>query len=404
MKQKFLKIVCVIVLIMICILLFRDRTEIVVTSFVSEQNTEHTAFMNGKYYYYDKSENGIICEDKTVKRVFCLSDEPVSMSVNSKYIYILTDDSICQYNLNGEMIAELQAKHWEDIYASETYLYGNEVECIRILPADNISEPIVLDEDCLEFHKIAEYVEKEGESFRNIFYGYWDMGNEWVVVKSYPESKYIYPIIEQYENGYKVYEEASLISKKTGNPLLKFANNLIYCDERSIVEGEIWGDGNVYLHKVIDGYRVDYVEEIDIEVPYGKGTILVDDDVLCISGSKFGGMYLPIGSYSLEANGPVYQHKGEEIWYIDIQKEEVIYNYNFLKGHKVIYVDCEKYVVYNDKRVEICNAKSGRVLNTLKLDSIKRGERYLVELCGERLFFYHEGEPVESVDLMEMAE
>ena len=54
MKQKFLKIVCVIVLIMICILLFRDRTEIVVTSFVSEQNTEHTAFMNGKYYYYDK--------------------------------------------------------------------------------------------------------------------------------------------------------------------------------------------------------------------------------------------------------------------------------------------------------------------------------------------------------------
>ena len=109
-----------------------------------------------------KSENGIICADKTVKKMFCLSDEPVSISVNSNYIYILTDDSISQYDPNGEMIAELQADYWEDIYASETYLYVNEAECILILPADNISEQMVLDEECLEFHKIAEYAEKHG--------------------------------------------------------------------------------------------------------------------------------------------------------------------------------------------------------------------------------------------------
>ena len=61
-----------------------------------------------------------------------------------------------------------------DIYASETYLYGSEAECIRILPADNISKQMVLGEERLKFHELAEHIETDGELSQNIFYGYWD--------------------------------------------------------------------------------------------------------------------------------------------------------------------------------------------------------------------------------------
>ena len=192
-----------------------------------------------------------------------------------------------------------------------------------------------------------------------------------------------------------------MISKKTGNPLIRSERNPLNFKDSLVIEGDkTWEVLDRILKREENKMEVlvDLEEDV-IALPTGNGTVYIDDSILCVAGSLFDTFPMPFSSHSVYANGPMNEQKREILRYVDLNHQENAKSYHFSKGNKVVYADKEEFILYHKGLLEFYNADDGSLKKKVKMKGVRRNEKYTVELCHEKLFFYQKGEIAETVNI-----
>jgi hypothetical protein len=403
MKGSVKKIVLMVVIIVISAMLLKiklqEKTEIETITFIKEQSTPHTVYYNGTYIFYDKSKGGI-CDEKDGQVEFLFhTKEPQAISANENYIYIVCDESMQQYKRDGSLVAQNEGISYDDIYASEQYVYCLGDMGVVILSSDNITRPIEREIRAEDIKKI-EYADMDAQEWDLDSYGNIDMGTEWIVWSWSPPNGF-QPEIEYHDAGVWIGDHCTVISKKTGNPLIRSERNPLNFKDSLVIEGDkTWEVLDRILKREENKMEVlvDLEEDV-IALPTGNGTVYIDDSILCVAGSLFDTFPMPFSSHSVYANGPMNEQKREILRYVDLNHQENAKSYRFPKGNKVVYTDKEEFILYHKEALEFYNADDGSLKKRVKMKGVRRNEKYTVELCHDKLFFYQKGEIAETVNI-----
>ncbi len=404
MKGSVKKIVLMVVIIVISAMLLKiklqEKTEIETITFIKEQSTPHTVYYNGTYIFYDKSKGGI-CDEKDGQVEFLFhTKEPQAISANENYIYIVCDESMQQYKRDGSLVAQNEGISYDDIYASEQYVYCLWSLGVVVLSSDNITRPIEREIKAEDIKKNIEYADQDSQNQELVSYGSMDMGTEWIVWFWYPQDEF-QPEIEYHDAGVWIGHYCTVISKKTGNPLIRNDYNPLNFKDSLVIEGDkTWEVLDRILKREENKMEVlvDLEEDV-IALPTGNGTVYIDDSILCVAGSLFDTFPMPFSSHSVYANGPMNEQKREILRYVDLNHQENAKSYRFPKGNKVVYADKEEFILYHKEALEFYNADDGSLKKRVKMKGVRRNEKYTVELCHDKLFFYQKGEIAETVNI-----
>lgn len=115
---------------------------------VEREGGFHTAYLNGRYFYYDNESRKIY--DYAAHKCIIEADREIrEFCVNSDSIFYSTGSEIYQYRLDGKRIAKIVLPDEEDIdfvYAGDENIYceGYNMD-LYIFPAKNISEKVQSD-------------------------------------------------------------------------------------------------------------------------------------------------------------------------------------------------------------------------------------------------------------------
>ena len=191
-------------------------------------------------------------------------------------------------------------------------------------------------------------------------------------------------------------------SKETGCPLIRNMFSPVYFYEGDIIEVDVKGDSTTDFLRFHNQKTTKMNNnEMILKLPDEKSTVFVDNEILCITGSVFATISLPLSSGTYYSNGPMCEQKKEVLCCIDMETGETVIDQEFPKGNKVVYLDNEKYALYHEKQVDIYRLEGEELLEKASADFIEKNKKYFVELCGDRLFFYHEGKMEGYVQLSE---
>ncbi|MEY8434081.1 hypothetical protein AALC75_27005 [Lachnospiraceae bacterium 48-42] len=404
MVKKVKKIVLVAVIIVISAMLLKiklqEKTEIETITFIREQSTPHTVYYRGIYLFYDKSKGGI-CSEKNGQVEFLFhTKEPQAISANKNYIYTVCDESMQQYKRDGSLVAQNEGISYDDIYASEQYVYCLWSLGVVVVSSDNITKPIEREIKAEDIKKNIEYADQDSHDRDLVSYRSIDMGTEWIVWSCSPQSEF-QPEIEYHDAGVWIEYPCTVISKKTGNPLIRSEHTPLNFKHSLVIEDDTpWQATDQILKR--EKNKVEVLVDLEgdaIVFPTGNGTAYVDDPVLCVAGSLFETFPMPFSSHSVYANGPMNEQKREILRYVDLNHQENAKSYHFSKGNKVVYADKEEFILYHKGLLEFYNADDGSLKKKVKMKGVRRNEKYTVELCHEKLFFYQKGEIAETVNI-----
>lgn len=385
--------------ILFLIIYVQDKTEIDTFSFIREQSTFHTAYYDDTYFYYDKDKDGICTRREEQENFIFKTEEPQGISVNEQYIYTMCDNKIRQYKKNGNLVAQYEGE-FDDIYASEKYVYCIREGGVLLLSSGNISEPVKPKTEVENIEKNMKHVCQCSLGQDTINYETLDMGSE-LIVWSWFLQEGFRPEIQYLDTGIWFGGKCTVISKQTGNPLVRSRFSPLNLKNGSVIVGDVVWETTERIFEANE-YKTEELIDLQEDVvvlPEGGGTAFVDESILCVAGSLFDIAPLPFSSHSSYGNGSMNHQTREVLRYFDLRQKKEIRNYHFTKGNKVIYADKDGFILYHKGGLEFYNAEDGSLKKRVKVNAIKRNTKYMAELCYDKLFIYHGGAAAEIINV-----
>ena len=351
---------------------------------VEREGGFHTAYLNGRYFYYDNESRKIY--DYAAHKCIIEADREIrEFCVNSDSIFYSTGSEIYQYRLDGKRIAKIVLPDEEDIdfvYAGEENIYceGYDMD-LYIFPAKNISEKVQSDiQSVILKSNKKRTVDIDGDK-EDIYL----INMPEVILGLRTESPGDFKTVD--EQGYiRIYNasetdsEIYVMAAETGEKLGYHDKNCI-----GIFNEELYFlDDRIY--RLTDRNQRFEVEDSPLYIrngfPYSKS--VRDGKHLIILGEKY---YWGLNPDGIVPSGTVGDYLGSKICYVNLENKKVEKQYEIDKG-QVICMFEKQYAVFEDGEVIFYRTEDGKMIKTDKVEGYKTGREYEIEVFHGKIFFF----------------
>lgn len=364
-----------LLIVLLCILglgsilrVVSDNTRIKVINIQDDSNSKMTAYANERFFFYEPSEKAIFLMDKNGKsKLISNISEFLCLTANDTSLYYIDKDYLYQYDLKTEEIKKRKLIGIEDsellytdgIYVDDMYLYVREDTLgIYIFSAKDICAKV-------------DIIDNENTN-KNKFIGILDYINETCVT------------LLPRHNG--EFTEIAIIDEESGRNLIGD-----YC-----FIGK-YDDASIYMNQTLSMYKNFVQKEINNGYTYGMHggnydmqCSFKEDENLIILSSCY--------SYGRTANSGVFsKHCGDNLWYVNLQKQETICNYSYEEEEIIFYADTEKYIVFREGILSVYDMVSQKKISEHEASWFSRGSEHEIELCNDRWFIFRDGKLVDIV-------
>ena len=384
MRQKFIVIISVLLLSGIFNVACQQESvtsdsSITVGNIRNTDKTNKVVFLDGKYYYYDAGQSAIIChssEEETIVVENVMVDE---ITGNSGNLFFTRDESLYQYCLDEERLIEAKvvSGDWiEDLYANEEYVFVKGDTSIYVFSAQNIldkvdfltemSSEILMDEYCIK-----------------------DLDENFVMTGLLQDMD-----VKELDNKTVLQNEFGMeFTAAAGNRVFGEAIYLGVYDDSLI---QLWEYLNIYKEDDVYSFMNGNITYENAAADYAIESSVIQDDMLIIVASNYG---IGNGDFPV-SSGILAEHKGDNLWYVNLEQESTWKIQYFQKGKIVWYADKDKYIVFDAGEIITYDAATQEELGRCEADWFEDGGyQYEIVLCHDNWFVFCDNSLIDIIPM-----